>query len=74
MARAKKEKFQEQKPFEQLLWAASDKLRKYIDAAEYKHYILGLLFFKYVSDSFNELYQKINNNHHVIPQPHKNIT
>jgi type I restriction enzyme M protein len=61
MARAKKEKVQEQKPFEQLLWAAADKLRKNIDAAEYKHYILGLLFLKYVSDSFDELYQKIIN-------------
>jgi type I restriction enzyme M protein len=59
MARAKKEKVQEQKPFEQLLWQSADKLRKNIDAAEYKHYILGLLFLKYVSDSFDELYQKI---------------
>jgi type I restriction enzyme M protein len=59
MARAKKEKVQEQKPFEQMLWQAADKLRKNIDAAEYKHYILGLLFLKYVSDAFDELYQKI---------------
>jgi type I restriction enzyme M protein len=55
MARAKKEKVQEQKPFEQMLWQAADKLRKNIDAAEYKHYILGLLFLKYVSDAFDEL-------------------
>ncbi len=61
MARAKKEKVQEQKPFEQMLWQAADKLRKNIDAAEYKHYILGLLFLKYVSDAFDELYQKIVN-------------
>jgi type I restriction enzyme M protein len=59
MAKAKKEKTPEQKPFEQVLWSAADKLRKNIDAAEYKHYVLGLLFLKYVSDSFDELYQKI---------------
>jgi type I restriction enzyme M protein len=61
MAKAKKEKTVEQKPFEQLLWAAADKLRKNIDAAEYKHYVLGLLFLKYVADAFKELYQKIVN-------------
>lgn len=49
------------KPFEQILWAAADKLRKNIDAAEYKHYVLGLLFLKYVSDAFEELYLKIVN-------------
>ena len=61
MAKTKKEKTPEQKPFEQILWAAADKLRKNIDAAEYKHYVLGLLFLKYVSDAFEELYQKIVN-------------
>lgn len=61
MAKSKKEKAPEQKPFEQILWAAADKLRKNIDAAEYKHYVLGLLFLKYVSDAFEELYQKIVN-------------
>ncbi len=61
MAKTKKEKTEEQKPFEQLLWQAADKLRKNIDAAEYKHYVLGLLFLKYVSDAFEELYNKIKN-------------
>ena len=61
MAKAKKEKVQDSKPFEQILWAAADKLRKNIDAAEYKHYVLGLLFLKYVSDAFEELYVKIVN-------------
>lgn len=60
MAKAKT-KTEEQKPFEQLLWAAADKLRKNIDAAEYKHYVLGLLFLKYVSDAFEDLYTKIKN-------------
>jgi type I restriction enzyme M protein len=41
MAKAKKEKEIDIKPFEQLLWAAADKLRKNIDAAEYKHYVLS---------------------------------
>ena len=61
MAKAKTSKIPEQKPFEQLLWSAADKLRKNIDAAEYKHVVLGLLFLKYVSDAFEELHQKILN-------------
>jgi len=61
MAKAKKEKVVEQKPFEQLLWATANALRKNIDAAEYKHYVLGLLFLKYVADAFEELHQKIVN-------------
>lgn len=61
MAKSNKEKVQEQKPFEQVLWATADKLRKNIDAAEYKHYVLGLLFLKYISDSFEDLHQKILN-------------
>jgi type I restriction enzyme M protein len=38
--------------FEEKLWAAADKLRGSIDAAEYKHVVLGLLFLKYISDAF----------------------
>lgn len=38
--------------FEDTLWAAADKLRGTVDAAEYKHVALGLLFLKYVSDAF----------------------
>ena len=34
------------------LWAAADKLRANTDAAEYKHIVLGLIFLKYVSDTF----------------------
>lgn len=34
------------------LWAAADKLRANMDTAEYKHLVLGLIFLKYVSDTF----------------------
>ncbi len=45
--------------FEQTLFKTADKLRKNIDAAEYKHIVLGLIFLKYISDSFEEVYQKL---------------
>ena len=45
--------------FEEKLWQAADKLRSNMDAAEYKHVVLGLIFLKYVSDSFEELYDKL---------------
>ena len=45
--------------FEQKLWKTADKLRKNIDAAEYKHIVLGLIFLKYISDAFEELHQKL---------------
>jgi type I restriction enzyme M protein len=40
---------------EKTLWLAADKLRNNMDAAEYKHVVLGLIFLKYISDSFNSL-------------------
>ncbi|MEJ7684425.1 MAG: type I restriction-modification system subunit M N-terminal domain-containing protein [Segetibacter sp.] len=43
---------------ERKLWKTADKLRKNMDAAEYKHVVLGLIFLKYISDAFEELYQK----------------
>ena len=39
---------------EKTLWAAADKLRNNMDAAEYKHIVLGLVFLKYISDAFSE--------------------
>ncbi len=45
--------------FEQKLWKAADKLRKNIDAAEYKHVVLGLIFLRYISEAFEDLYQKL---------------
>jgi type I restriction enzyme M protein len=44
------------KNLEKTLWATADKLRNNMDAAEYKHVVLGLIFLKYISDSFEELY------------------
>ena len=47
------------KEFLDLLWDSAVKLRGALEPAEYKHPVLGLLFLKYVSDSFNELHQKL---------------
>lgn len=44
---------------EKQLWKSADKLRKNIDAAEYKHIVLGLIFLKYISDAFEELYNRL---------------
>ena len=45
--------------FEQKMWQAADKLRSNMDAAEYKHVVLGLIFLKYISDAFEELFNKL---------------
>jgi type I restriction enzyme M protein len=44
---------------EKTLWAAADKLRNNMDAAEYKHIVLGLIFLKYISDRFEDLHQRL---------------
>lgn len=54
----KKDKKQDE-PLEKQLWKSADKLRKNIDAAEYKHVVLGLIFLKYISDAFEEQYEKL---------------
>ncbi len=56
---AKTTKTEQEELLEKKLWRAADKLRKNIDAAEYKHIVLGLIFLKYISDAFEELYQKL---------------
>lgn len=43
--------------FEAKLWQAADKLRGHMDAAEYKHVVLGLVFLKYISDAFEERHE-----------------
>jgi len=54
-----KKKTETKEPIEKQLWKAADKLRKNIDAAEYKHIVLGLIFLKYISDTFEEQYNKL---------------
>ncbi len=48
-----------EEPLENKLWKAADKLRKNMDAAEYKHVVSGLIFLKYISDAFEELHQRL---------------
>ncbi len=55
---AKKKEVQEES-LEKQLWKTADKLRTNIDAAEYKHIVLGLIFLKYISDAFEELFTKL---------------
>lgn len=43
---------------DQDLWRAADTLRKNLDAANYKHIVLGFIFLKYISDSFNDFRKK----------------
>jgi type I restriction enzyme M protein len=45
--------------FEAKLWSAADALRSNMDAAEYKHVVLGLIFLKYISDAFDEQYARL---------------
>lgn len=46
---------------EDQLWAAADALRGSMDASQYRNVVLGLIFLKYVSDSFEEKYQELIN-------------
>ena len=50
---------------EKTLWQAADKLRNNMDAAEYKHVVLGLIFLKYISDAFDELFEELKANEKV---------
>jgi type I restriction enzyme M protein len=64
MARAKKKQNKTNGAnlgFEATMWAAADKLRGNMDAAEYKHVVLGLIFLKYISDAFEEIHAKLQN-------------
>ena len=45
--------------FENQMWAAADKLRGHMDASEYKHVVLGLIFLKYISDAFQAKYEQL---------------
>ena len=52
--------------FKQTLWKAADKLRAQMDAAEYKHIVLGLIFLKYISDTFVKQQGKVKS---MVSQP-----
>ncbi len=54
-----KQKTTTEEPLEKQLWKTADKLRKNIDAAEYKHIVIGLIFLKYISDAFEEKFQQL---------------
>ena len=49
----------ENNKIEATLWKTADKLRNNMDAAEYKHVVLGLIFLKYISDTFDDLFKKL---------------
>ena len=55
--------------FEQKLWKVADKLRNNMDAAEYKHVVLGLIFLKYISDTFEEKHEFLQENTHEGSDP-----
>ncbi len=62
MARKTKSKSKstsKKEPIETQLWKTADKLRKNIDAAEYKHVVLGLIFLRYISEAFEQLHAKL---------------
>jgi len=54
--------------FEAKLWAAADALRNNMDAAEYKHVVLGLIFLKYISDAFQERFDALKKEPHADPE------
>lgn len=54
--------------FEDRLWQAAEKLRGNMDAAEYKHVVLGLIFLKYISDAFLEKHAALTADKHADPE------
>ncbi len=54
--------------FEEKLWKTADKLRSNMDAAEYKHVVLGLIFLKYISDVFIEIYDELSKDSNSDPE------
>ena len=55
----------------QKLWKTADQLRSNMDAAEYKHVVLGLIFLKYISDSFSALRSKMQEDEYYKKNPPK---
>lgn len=60
--------------FEERLWTAADKLRGTMDASEYKHVVLGLIFLKYINDTFIEFFQKLQNTEYADPEDRDEYT
>jgi type I restriction enzyme M protein len=60
--------------FEQKLWLAADKLRSNMDAGVYKHVVLGLVFLKYISDSFDEKFQELSKDKNSDPEDRDEYT
>src|SRR3990172_649562 len=60
--------------FEATMWAAADKLRGHMDAAEYKHVVLGLVFLKYISDAFQEKFDALKREPHADPEDRDEYT
>ena len=54
---------------ERELWKTADKLRSNMDAAEYKHVVLGLIFLKYISDTFDEVHEQLENDREHLSDP-----
>src|SRR5690554_4229618 len=48
-----------EKPIEEMLWESANKLRGSVDAAEYKHVVLGLVFLKFISDKYKQRKKEI---------------
>src|SRR5438128_4307152 len=60
--------------FEATLWATADKLRGNLDAAEYKHVVLGLIFLKYISDAFEEKHSELQKDKGADPEDRDEYT
>src|SRR2546426_7624301 len=60
--------------FEAKLWQAADKLRGQMDAAEYKHVVLGLIFLKYVSDAFQDRFEAVKRDREADPEDRDEYT
>jgi type I restriction enzyme M protein len=60
--------------FEATLWATADKLRGNLDAAEYKHVVLGLIFLKYISDAFAEKHAELHKEKGADPEDRDEYT
>lgn len=54
--------------FEAKLWQAADALRNNMDAAEYKHVVLGLIFLKYLSDAFETKHAQLEREQYADPE------